>query len=691
MKQLRMLCVFLVFASLCLLLVIIPSANALDEADIGQPDPVESDQIDTDTLMSMSIEDLMQVKIVSASKKSESVSEAPASVFVITRDDIEQHGYRTMGEALRQVVGLYTFTDGTFNYVGVRGYARPDDWDTRVLFLVDGHRVNSVIYDSAFVGEAFPVDIDNIDRIEVVKGPGSALWGTNALLAIINVITISGAEENGTRVKADYGSFARTKGFIEYSHTSPDGFRVDGSYSNMVSGGRPQIYYEEYDDPSTNNGIAQDLDCESAQHAHLRAEYRGFTFLLDTVNRYKLVPSAKYFTEFNAHEPPSDEIDQQSFAELNFTREISKANNSQVFCRVYRDNHTMTAHNSVDWGAPTLVVNKNFGESRSWGAEVRYSQELSDRLSAIFGAGYEKFYHVYQTNYNMPPYLYLRYSIDVPYDMRSYYVQTDYSINEALKLVTGLRLDNYSTVGSICSPRWAFVYSPSEPTTLKLLYGRAFRAPNEFERNIDVEHYYEPNRDLTPEYIKTLELVWEQRIGRGSRLVTSIFRFDMEDIITQTVLGNGELQFQNLGQVRSEGVEMQLETKSEGGQTGHVGVSLLNAQDMTTSEQITNSPSFTAFGSFSIPVGSRGDNRMFITPEVRHISRLRMINGDYIPASTVGNLIFYSENEKSGLDITLGVYNIFDTITYTPAAYSFTQDKLPQEGRTITLQISKRS
>src|SRR5947209_19651831 len=136
-----------------------------------------------------SIEELGRIKVYTASKHLQSGTDAPSSVTVITADEIQKHGYRTLADILQTVRGFFVTYDRNYSSLGVRGFARPGDFNTRVLLLVDGHRLNDNIYDEAMLGTEFPIDIDLISRIEVVRGPVSSLYGSNALFAVINIIT----------------------------------------------------------------------------------------------------------------------------------------------------------------------------------------------------------------------------------------------------------------------------------------------------------------------------------------------------------------------------------------------------------------------------------------------------------------------------------------------------------------------
>jgi len=146
-------------------------------------------------VMDMSLEDLMKVDIDSvygASGYKQKVSDAPASITIITGDEIKRYGYRTLADVMRDVPGFYVTYDRNYSYLGVRGFGRPGDYNSRILLFVDGHQTNDDIYDQAYIGTDFPVDVDLIDRIEVIKGPNSSRFLASALLGVINIVTKTG-------------------------------------------------------------------------------------------------------------------------------------------------------------------------------------------------------------------------------------------------------------------------------------------------------------------------------------------------------------------------------------------------------------------------------------------------------------------------------------------------------------------
>ena len=143
-------------------------------------------------LADMSLEELMLIDVDSvygASGFKQKVTEAPASVTIITSEDIQRYGYRTLADILRNVQGFYVTYDRNYSYLGVRGYGLPGQYNSSIALLIDGHRLNDNIFDGALIGTEFPLDVDLIDRVEVIRGPNSSLYVASAFLGVINIIT----------------------------------------------------------------------------------------------------------------------------------------------------------------------------------------------------------------------------------------------------------------------------------------------------------------------------------------------------------------------------------------------------------------------------------------------------------------------------------------------------------------------
>jgi outer membrane receptor for ferrienterochelin and colicins len=145
----------------------------------------------------------MEIPVVeAASKYTQKTTEAPATVTIIGADEVKKNGYRTLSDILAAAPGFYTTYDRNYSYLGVRGFNLGDFYtrNSRVLVMVDGHRINNSLTDGAAIGTDFIFDPDLIDRVEIIRGPGSSLYGNNAFLGVINVITRRGRDMAGNGV-----------------------------------------------------------------------------------------------------------------------------------------------------------------------------------------------------------------------------------------------------------------------------------------------------------------------------------------------------------------------------------------------------------------------------------------------------------------------------------------------------------
>lgn len=157
------------------------------------------------------LDSLLSIKISTAAKYEQTTREAPASVTLITSEDIERYGYHTLVDVFRHIRGFYISDDRNYSYLGTRGFSRPTDYNNRMLLLVNGHSINETIFGSAPMGTDFGIDLGSVERIEIVRGPGSALYGTGAMFTVINIMTKSGATIDGFHLSAETGSYGSSR------------------------------------------------------------------------------------------------------------------------------------------------------------------------------------------------------------------------------------------------------------------------------------------------------------------------------------------------------------------------------------------------------------------------------------------------------------------------------------------------
>src|SRR3984885_1084908 len=207
----------LILVLLCLLPLLAPSQALAQKKD------------ETPNLLDMSLEDLMSIEIDSVSGVSgfkQKVTEAPASVTIITSEEIQRYGYRTLADILRNVRGFYVSYDRNYSYVGVRGFGLPGQYNNTIALLIDGHRLNDNIFDSALIGTEFPIDVDLIDRVEVIRGPNSSLYVASAFLGVVNIITKRGQDLQGVNVSGEVASNGTYQGRISYGKKFDNGLEL---------------------------------------------------------------------------------------------------------------------------------------------------------------------------------------------------------------------------------------------------------------------------------------------------------------------------------------------------------------------------------------------------------------------------------------------------------------------------------
>ena len=163
-------------------------------------------------LTSLTLEQLLNVRVEGAALHPQTLRDAPASVTVITAEDIYKYGYRTLGEAMASARGFTVNDNRTYRSVGVRGFNLPWDYGSRVLVMVNGHNMADHVFDSMlWFGDDFPIDMHLVKQIEIIRGPSSALYGSNGEFATINIITKSPEEAGPPSLSTQFGSFGEKK------------------------------------------------------------------------------------------------------------------------------------------------------------------------------------------------------------------------------------------------------------------------------------------------------------------------------------------------------------------------------------------------------------------------------------------------------------------------------------------------
>ena len=257
--------------------------------------------------------------VYGAAKYDQKVNEAPAAVTIITAEQIRKYGYRTFAQILDSAPGLFTNNDRNYGYLGIRGFNRPGDYTSRVLLLIDNHRLNDAVLDQGGSGTEMPIDVDLIDRIEIIKGPGSSLYGPHALFGVVNVIMKRGRDINGARVSGEASSFNTYRSHLSYGNKFSNGVEmlVSGSFSDSED--HRELSYPAF--AATNNGIAKDTDRDDLAYYTSKRSYADFTLTGGHQWRKKIVPTAAFGTVFDDNRQHA--LDEWTYLDLVYQHEFA--------------------------------------------------------------------------------------------------------------------------------------------------------------------------------------------------------------------------------------------------------------------------------------------------------------------------------------------------------------------------------
>jgi iron complex outermembrane receptor protein len=646
--------------------------------------PLTNEPID---VIDLSLDQVMKIPvdtIFSVSRRAQKTWQAPASVTIVTRDDFKIFGYRSLADALRSAPGIYTTYDRWYTYLGVRGFSRPGDFNSRGLLLVDGHRANDNIYDAGLAGPEAIVDFDLVDRVEVIRGPSSSVYGSNAFFGVYDVIMRRGGAIQGIETAASRGSFGSYKTRLTAGQQLDNGleFLLSGSY--YESDGPAGLYFSEYDAPELNNGVAERLDYERTYHLYGSLAYRDLTLTASVNSRDKGIPTGLYEAYFNS--PGEHSIDGTRFVDLKYRRHFT--NGLNLSSRVsYHGNpyRGWYPYNVASVGdPPDIVFNRDIIDGQWWGIETTASRRFRERFTLTAGFEYRDNFEQHQVNLDAgdPPVVYgdSRSSTQVT----GLYAQSDVSLTNDLVLSAGVRYDYYSSFGDTVNPRVGLMYRPQPITVLKLLYGSAFRAPNVYELGFDAS-YYSGNRSLRPETIASYELVWEQQLSRPLRFVSSVFYNEVQGLISlreDTEL----LTFANDENVLAYGAELGLEGRWDNLLMVRASCSLQRTEDGDSGNGLSNAPPRLAKLHLRVPLWH---DRAFVGLEAQYIGPVRTTQPGRIGGYTIANLTLFSKDLLGGVQASASAYNLFDRKYAVTASSEYLQRTFPQDGRSLRFELTK--
>jgi iron complex outermembrane receptor protein len=600
-------------------------------------------------LNAMPLEQLLNLDVVTASKIPQKISEAPSSVSVITAEDIRQRGYRTLTDVLQSVPGMTVSYDRNYNYANIRGLGNPGDLNTRLLILIDGRRLNDVVYDQGAIGTEFPIDLALIDRVEFVPGPGSAIYGSSAFFGVVNVITKSGAAMRGATVGAGRFSGAGREARVAYGSGTPGGTELLLGASAYDSKGH-DLYFPEYDDAASNHGVAVGLDYDRYHRFFAKLSTGELVAEAYFGSRKKGIPTASYGQQFNDPRPWT--VDEYAGAALSWRRSVSETLDLFASVSVARYRYWSVNVTEPESQGPTRSIDT--AESLSSGAEVRAISSALSGHKIIAGAEYTRDSKRQMANFDLDPYL-LNLDVAHPKRQSAVYLQDEMRLGQNVILNTGVRHDVDSEGGATTNPRVALLYKTARQVTLKALYGTAFRSANAYERYYTFD--YKANPALRSERIKTYELIGEYFPTDRFRATASVFQYRMRDMLAlATDPANGYLVFSNIDAARATGVELEAEWLREDGSALKGSANVQRARNDANGEWLPNSPR--RLFKLDVALPPLGEH-LRAHAEYRFTSRRRTVQGGEVGGFGVVNLNLVGTLPGTPVELSGGVFNAF--------------------------------
>lgn len=618
-------------------------------------------------LAAAGLDTLLDLEVTGASKLALRASESPATATVVTAEQMRQLGHRTLADVLRSVRGTVVSSDRTYSYVGVRGFALPGDYNTRVLVLIDGNRVNDSVYEQGFLGHEFPLDLDLVERVEFIHGQGSAAHGANALFGVVNVVTRRGGVAVGREVAVGLGRGA------ERQLRATGHLPIRTGTDLLLSATLRRVAGTDVEYPGA--GSSHETDHERGRQLFAKLTSGELSATLLHGDRRKGLSS---YPETVFGDPRSRLRDTHTLADLAWKHRLGSAGTFTL--RGYSGRYDFQADYLIDY--PPLSINRDTAASRWWGVDAHFSTERFAGHRLVVGADLQRQSRRDQANLDVWPDV-VGYLDDRRSSWRqSLFVEDQWQAMPALTLGAGLRLDRQQGSDPHLSPRLSAVWRASEAWTLRAVHGSAFRPPNAYELYYGGSDSYKGNPDAASERVRGIEVAAEYRPDATTRVSLAVFSNRLTGLLVQDIdPADGALVFRNAGRMHLRGVDLEVEHAFAGGGLVRANVANHHVHDLSGLGLDQHSPRRLAklvllqplaagwtLGLEGVAIGRRGD-----------------VAGHALANVTLSSLVLA---DRALLSVS--VYDLFDRQASDPGGDSVLQPTAPHDGRSLRIKLETR-
>nr|WP_298142768.1 TonB-dependent receptor [uncultured Pseudomonas sp.] len=602
--------------------------------------------VTAEDLTSVPFEQLLETEVVGAAQFSQQLTDAPSAVSVVTAEEIRRYGYRTLAEILSNMRGLNIGFDGAYYFPGGRGYGQPREYAGRLMLRIDGQPVADSVFNQIYLGEDGLLDTELIERVEYAPGPGAALYGNNAFLGVINVVTLRGRDLNGGQAAVTVGSDQNRKVRASW------GKRLENGAEWLVSASESRADLPDF----PIDGIVLE-DKQESQRLFLKGSQGPWSIEGAFAERKQLELTPAYGSS-------EDFSDESSFWKLghdadhgDYRTSVHLAHGSYRFRDAYRE--------PIDDGR--FYIEDLNADGRWWNLDAAISSSAIDGHRLVLGSEYRDDYlqdqrrHRYFPRRDEHDY----YQSNGSARTFSLYAQDEIALRHDLSLNLGLRVDRHSSENTVVrsNPRAALLYTGLANTTLTLSHGSASRFASRNEETFNEETLYEVP-DAESERVTTTEFVADHRLG-DFRLLATLYRYRISDPIKR--FADPTLEW-----IDSRGAELEAEWQWHGLQVR--GSHAWQRAEDNLGRELVNAPRNLSKLQVSLPLVGE---RLRASLATRYVGSRLVAPGIRSNGYAIADFTLTSRDLIPGVSITGAVRNLFDRHYQEASAFA------PEDGANL--------
>ena len=652
--------------------------------------------------------------VVTAARSEQRITEAAAVVTVITADQIKNRGYLSIVDVLKDVIGIDIIDNVARVELGMRGINNKSDYGKHILFLLNGHDMGWKQFSRTRI---YPnvVNIEDIKRVEIIRGPGSALWGDSAILGIVNVITKSAEEIDGVDVTVGGGSYNTLFGSIIFGKAYDNGIKLYFSASGYKDDSSSARKLKEYSDILGYDVFAEGQK-QNDYNIYGSISYGDFT-LTGYKSRFDVYwPMATWGLTGDDTRLTLDKW----FVNLDFDHSFSSKVDLKISAAY--DNYKFGPGSQYEnypgyQGQPAngWFIRKMVGADDFIETDMQLNYWPLKNLKFVSGFEYEhlntlRWHYPYEKDGTLDLYW-----EENPPEFTTFnwatYLQAEYHPFKKLGITSGFRYDEHSVYGGVISPRLGIVINPTEKLTLKGLYGEAFYGPSIHEMYYVKNNSSYGNPELKPEIIETYEFALGYRLSHLFSTNITFFQNTLTDIIAYRMTDPGQIvgdwgdyaptqasnQYNNIGKARVKGVEVEFRSKPYKIFDIYIYLTFRDPKKLDDDTRLENTPKFVCGGVFNLFLFDRlnvnlnmrymGD-RLSIREKDRRNPPYPILYEDFNRKTSpyyLANLTLSIEEVFfKGLELRTSVNNLFNREYYDPGRV----EDYPQLKRNIIFSLT---